>query len=132
MPHRRARPASRGAALIAALCAVALMALAGCGSSGPSAGATKPAGASGSASSSEAVITIKDFAFTISTSVSPGAKVTVMNMDGLEHTVTADRGGAFDSPAPAGMSSFTAPTTPGSYPFHCSIHPEMHGTLVVK
>jgi plastocyanin len=47
------------------------------------------------------------------------------------HTVTADDG-SFDSPAPAGNSSFTAPTKPGSYPFHCSIHPEMHGTLVVK
>ena len=65
------------------------------------------------------------------TSVSPGATVTVHNLDGLAHTVTAD-GGDFDSPAPAGNSSFTAPTKPGSYPFHCSIHPEMHGTLVVK
>ena len=64
-------------------------------------------------------------------SVSPGATVTVHNMDGLAHTVTAD-GGDFDSPAPAGNSTFTAPTKPGSYPFHCSIHPEMHGTLVVQ
>ena len=75
---------------------------------------------------------IKDFAFTTPASVNPGAKVTVNNMDGLEHTVTVDKGNAFDSKAPAGTSSFTAPMAPGSYPFHCTIHPEMHGTLVVK
>ena len=54
------------------------------------------------------------------------------NEDNTAHTVTADSGNAFDSPAPTGNSTFTAPTKPGSYPFHCSIHPEMHGTLVVK
>jgi len=80
----------------------------------------------------DAVITIHDFAFTTPASVSPGAKVSVHNTDGLAHTVTADEGKAFDSPAPAGNSSFTAPTAPGSYPFHCNIHPEMHGTLVVR
>jgi plastocyanin len=74
---------------------------------------------------------IEGFAFTTPVSVSPGAKVTVKNMDGVAHTVTADSGGAFDSPAPPGDSSFTAPSAPGSYPFHCKVHPEMHGVLVV-
>jgi plastocyanin len=47
--------------------------------------------------------------------------------------VTADSGNAFDSTQPSGgSSSFTAPTKPGSYPFHCTIHPFMHGTLVVQ
>jgi plastocyanin len=33
----------------------------------------------------------------------------------------------------AGKSvAITAPTKPGSYPFHCSIHSSMIGTLVVK
>jgi plastocyanin len=117
-----------------ALCAAALIALAGCGSNGTSGGgggAPQPAAGSGPTTSA-AVITIKDFAFTTPASVGPGARVTVKNMDPLAHTVTADSGKAFDSPAPSGNSGFTAPTTPGSYPFHCSIHPEMHGTLVVK
>jgi plastocyanin len=26
----------------------------------------------------------------------------------------------------------TAPSQPGEYPFHCSYHPNMHGTLIVK
>jgi plastocyanin len=125
-------------AVLACIWSVALIALAvltGCGG-GDSAGAaptsSAPASGSAPAASGDAVIMIKNFEFTTPPSVSPGAKVTVDNMDGLAHTVSADKGGAFDSPAPAGKSSFTAPTKPGSYPFHCNIHPEMHGTLVVK
>ena len=127
----------RGAA--ACLCAVAL---AGCGttSSGGNANATtsssssstSAAGTASSTSTSAAVLTIKGFAFQTPASVSPGATVTVRNEDGTAHTVTADSGNAFDDQAPSGTSTFTAPSRPGSYPFHCTIHPFMHGTLVVK
>jgi plastocyanin len=137
--HATTRTSRRtGAALLCAIALAVLAALTGC--SGSSAGASSgtassgtaaPAAGSGSSGGSDAVIMIKDFTFTVPASVSPGATVTVHNMDGLDHTVTADQG-AFDSPAPAGNSTFTAPTKPGSYPFHCNIHPEMHGTLVVK
>jgi plastocyanin len=117
--------------VLACLLAVALAALAGCGSSGGSSSSGSTSAAAGGGTSS-AVITIKDFTFTTPASVSPGATVTVHNMDSIAHSVTADTGNAFDSPAPPGDSSFKAPTTPGSYPFHCTPHPEMHGTLVVK
>ena len=124
--------ASTRRAVLACLCAVALALLTGCSgsSAGASSGGSAPTGGSDTSGGSDAIM-IKDFTFTVPASVSPGATVTVHNMDGLAHTVTADDGG-FDSPAPAGNSTFTAPTKPGSYPFHCSIHPEMHGTLVVK
>jgi plastocyanin len=95
-----------------------------------SGGTTAPGGATTSAAAAE--ITIKNFAFTTPASVSPGAKITVRNEDSTAHTVTVDSGNAFNDQAPSGSSSFTAPMTPGSYPFHCSIHPFMHGTLVVK
>jgi plastocyanin len=121
---------------ILAATVLGLVALAGCGSSGSgsSAGSTtaQSAGSSSAAAASAATITIKDFAFSTPASVSPGAKVTVDNRDDTAHTVTADSGHTFDDSAATGKSTFTAPTTPGSYPFHCSIHPEMHGTLVVK
>ena len=76
---------------------------------------------------------IQDFGYQVPASVSPGATVSVMNMDGEAHTVTADSGGAFDVQAAAGATgTFTAPETPGSYPFHCTYHGNMHGVLVVK
>ncbi len=77
------------------------------------------------------VITIHLYAFNTPASVPAGATVTVVNKDAADHTVTSTTG-AFDVPAPANQTtSFTAPSTPGSYPFICTIHPDMHGTLVV-
>jgi plastocyanin len=122
---------------LAGLCAVTLVA---CGSSGSSSssGATSGSSSSSSGSSSSdagrmaSTITIKDFSFTTPDSVTPGATITVDNKDGTAHTVTSDAGNAFDDAAAPGTSTFTAPTKPGSYPFHCNIHPEMHGTLVVQ
>ena len=78
-------------------------------------------------------ITIKDFAYGDPLTVAPGAAVTVTNMDAAAHTVTADEGSAFDAQVKGGgTATFTAPTKPGSYAYHCTYHPGMHGTLVVK
>jgi len=114
-------------------------AVAGCSSSpsgGSAAGTTTSAAVTpttaGGTATSAAVITIKNFEFRMPASVRPGATVTVHNEDATDHTVTADSGKAFDAQAPSGgSSSFTAPSQPGSYPFHCSIHPFMKGNLVV-
>jgi plastocyanin len=79
------------------------------------------------------MIHISSFKYTTPTTVAPGATITVMNMDGENHTVTADTGKAFDVKADAGKSvTFTAPMQPGSYPFHCTYHSNMHGVLTVK
>lgn len=122
--------------VVAGLCAVGLVA---CGSSGSSSSSDASASSSSSSGSSssdagstESTITIKDFGFTTPDSVSPGATITVDNEDGTAHTVTSDDGDAFDDAAAEGTTTFTAPTKPGSYPFHCTIHPSMHGTLVVQ
>jgi plastocyanin len=136
MPGRPAPLRPTRKAVVSCVCAVALGTLTACGPTGSSTGAVSNSSASAAgpatATSSAPVITIKDFGFTTPSSVGPGAKVSVNNMDTVAHTVTADSGNAFDNPAPPGNSSFTAPTKPGSYPFHCNIHPEMHGILVVK
>jgi plastocyanin len=80
----------------------------------------------------EATIHIKSFAYTGTDSVPAGATVTVMNMDSEAHTVTADDG-SFDAVVKAGASTtFTAPTKPGTYTYHCTYHSNMHGTLTVK
>jgi plastocyanin len=136
---------------VTAIClasAAAVTILAGCGSpaaaTGASTGSSSMSGmsrgmssgmspGSSSAVSSRVVIHISKFAYTTPASVAPGATVTVMNMDAVKHTVTADSGKAFDTAVPAGASTtFTAPMKPGSYPFHCTYHSNMHGTLVVR
>jgi plastocyanin len=97
-------------------------------SSMPSSSSTE----SGPAASATA-ITIKDFAYQTPLSVSAGATVTVTNTDAAEHTVTADDGSAFDVEVKSsGTARFTAPSKPGTYPFHCTYHVNMHGTLTVK
>ena len=93
-----------------------------------------PSGSQSAAPSAADTITIQSFAFSAPLTVAPGASVTVMNKDSVQHTVTADTTGGFDVTVPAGgTATFTAPSAPGSYAFHCSIHPSMqHGMLIVK
>ena len=79
------------------------------------------------------MITIKSFRYGVSPTIAPGAMIMVSNGDGRSRTVTADTAGGFDFTANAGASaSFAAPTKPGSYPFHCTYHANMHGVLIVQ
>ena len=137
--------------LFAIAAAGLVVALTGCGTSTTTAGAgasatsspspstssmsTSPGAApSENASAAEPVlVTIKDFKYTIPSSVAPGSKVTVKNEDAQNHTVTSSPHGAFDVNVPAGgTATFTAPTKPGSYKFICTFHADMLGALVVK
>ena len=84
------------------------------------------------AAAAAATITIDNFKFTDVT-VPPSAQVTVVNNDSAEHSVTSDTAGAFDVEVEGKKQvTFTAPTQPGTYPFHCTYHPSMHGTLTVQ
>lgn len=150
------RPGMPRTAFGAATAALALVVLAGCGSSA-STGAAAPSTTATSATSStsaapttsaggsssttapssapqaDLTIHISGYKYTGPASVAPGATISIMNMDDVNHTVTADEGGAFDVKATAGMTTtFVAPSKPGSYPFHCTYHANMHGVLVVK
>ena len=50
-----------------------------------------------------------------------------------EMTATADDGNSFDTgTVDPGSSGTISVKKPGSYPYHCDIHPFMHGKLVVK
>lgn len=107
----------------------------GCAGGSGTTASTASAPASAPAPASAAVtITIKDFAYGDPLTVAPGATVAIVNMDTAAHTVTADDGPAFDAEAKGGggTATFTAPSKPGSYPYHCTFHPGMHGTLIVK
>jgi plastocyanin len=76
-------------------------------------------------------ITISQFTFS-GASVPAGATVTVNNLDGVEHTVTATDG-SFDSGVVASATAvaFLAPNAPGTYSFVCAIHPSMSGQITV-
>ncbi len=80
----------------------------------------------------EMAVDIADFAFDPDPLEIPvGTTVTWTNQDTAPHTATADDG-SFDSGRldNGGTFSFTF-DTPGTYPYHCDIHPRMTGTIVV-
>ncbi|MFC8501009.1 cupredoxin domain-containing protein [Pedococcus sp. NPDC057267] len=80
----------------------------------------------------DSTITIKDFMFELPASVSPGAQVSIKNLDAQAHTVTSKKGGFDVKVDPDGTATLTAPKNPGSYPVVCSFHANMSATLVVK
>jgi plastocyanin len=105
---------------------VLVLFLASCSSSGKT---------SSKSSSTGSGITISGFAYSGTLTVKPGQKVTVTNKDSVPHTVTDKQNHKFDTGSidgSGGTGTFTAPTTPGSYQFGCTFHPNMAGTLVVK
>lgn len=73
-----------------------------------------------------------DFAYKVPASVAPGARITIKNADSQAHTVTSKEGGFDVKVDPNGTATLTAPSKPGSYPFVCTFHANMTGTLVVK
>jgi plastocyanin len=79
-------------------------------------------------------VAIADFSYTPdSLTVSAGTVVTWTNQAGQPHTVTADDGTSFDS-QPIGPNEAFANLfdTPGTYAYHCTIHPtQMKGTVIV-
>jgi plastocyanin len=83
------------------------------------------------AAGSGATLTIKGFHYS-ALQVAPGTTITVKNMDEAEHTVTSDTKGLFDvDDIGSDPKTFTAPTKPGTYNFHCTYHATMHGSVTV-
>ena len=78
-------------------------------------------------------ISIASSEFDVSGPVAAGQPVSINNTDSFEHTVTSDEEGVFDVPLDGGESAeITADLAPGSYDFHCEVHPFMQSTLVVE
>lgn len=79
------------------------------------------------------VVQIRNFAFVQqSLAVSPGTTVTFVNCDTETHTSTSDAG-VWDSGALTPGSRYQRTfSAAGSFPFHCTPHPSMTGTIVVQ
>jgi plastocyanin len=123
--------------LLAAVCALALVA-AGCGSSSNKTTANPPAASSPQSSSSSGsggtvTVDMKNIAFSPnSVTVKVGQTVKWVNQDTVAHNVTA-QSGAFKSTNFGPGASFTFKATkPGTFGYVCTIHPGMIGTLIVK
>lgn len=114
--------------------------LAACGSkstSSPSSssgsGSSTPAGSGSSAASGSTTVNIKNYKFMPDKlTVKAGSTITVHNEDSTAHTFTADNK-AFDTGnIPANGTKTVTVSKPGTYPFMCTIHPFMTGTLTVS
>ena len=99
----------------------------------PAATATTAAGGCTDGATGSQTVTIAGFAFSPATlSVPAGTTVTWTNQDATAHTATADDGTSFDcNPIGAGASMSFTFATPGTFAYHCSIHPTMKATITV-
>ena len=108
---------------------------AGCGSNNSGSGGYGggPTSSAAGTTGSGTAVAIDNFAFSPATlKVKVSQKVSWTNeQPGVAHTVTAD-GGTFDHPMPSGATFSFAFTKAGSLAYHCTIHPSMHGTIVVS
>jgi plastocyanin len=125
------------------LSAVLSLALAACGSSGSTStpAASKPASAPASVAAicaesnveGSVKVSIENFAFAPSAiTAKVGDTITFTNGDTASHTATLD-----DDTCATGLITNTKSdgltfTAAGTYPFHCSIHTDMKGTITVS
>ena len=84
-------------------------------------------------SASSNKVSIANMAFSpASITVTAGTMVTWTNNDNMTHTVTADDG-SYDSGNIVTGNGFSKTfTVAGTYAYHCTIHPSMTGTVIVK
>ena len=99
----------------------------------PAASAPAPAAAGGACSEGTGSGTpaeIKDFTFPTGLSVASGSAISWTNGDSADHTVTFDDGSC-NTPVNAGATVTVTYSTPGTHAFHCTIHPNMTGSIEV-
>ena len=93
---------------------------------------SETAAAGGATASAAKKVKIAGFAYHPKTlRIRRGTKVTFTNSSGVTHTAT--RAGSFDTGEIApGSSVVVRFTRRGTFAYHCTIHPFMHGKIVVK
>jgi plastocyanin len=127
---------------LVALLAAGALGLAGCSSPRPSTthpsvtfgpDTTTPSVTAPAAPAAGNAVTIDGFAFAPATvTISPGTTITWTNRDEEPHTVVANDG-SFHSPGMGTGATFSHTfSAAGTFDYVCSIHPMMHGTVVVK
>ena len=109
------------------------------GASAAAGGASAATGAACAVAASGATatvnVTIKNFSFTPQpVEAKVGDVVAWKNDDAVSHSATMDDGSCDTNPISAGSSAMLVFTAPGTYTYHCKIHPtQMKGfTVEVK
>ena len=125
--------------ILATLGGIALV-ISACSSSGgssPAASAAPAAPAAGAvcteaSGTGTVAVSIKDFSFEPSAiTAKVGDTITFSNTGAAPHNATLDAGGCATPTIQPGKSDGLHFTVAGSYPFHCTIHPDMKGTITV-
>jgi plastocyanin len=113
-----ARPARRRRFLASPALTIAAIAIAGTGSV---------------ALAADASVSIVNFAYSPSSvTINVGDSVTWTNNDDVAHTATANDGSFDTGSFGSGQSRAVTFNAAGSFPYRCSIHPQMIGTVVVQ
>ena len=114
----------------AALTAAVALILAACGSGGPGS-----SGASACKATTEAgavAVSIEDFAFVPpAIQAKIGQVIAFMNTGFESHNATFDTGGCATTTLQTGTTDGLVFTVAGSYPFHCTVHAQMTGTITI-
>lgn len=95
---------------------------------------TSPAAAPGTTAGQPNVeVVIQNFAFSPSPlNVKVGDTVRWTNRDSAPHTVSSDSNAFESGTMNQGQAFQFTFKTPGTYPYHCSVHPNMKATVVVQ
>jgi plastocyanin len=82
--------------------------------------------------SNQNTVSVQNFAFSpASLTIQKGANVTWTNDDSVQHTIVSDTQ-AFTSPVLNKGEAYTFQfNNTGTFPYHCSLHTYMSGTIVV-
>lgn len=121
--------------------------LAACSSSGssPAASLAAPSAAPSAAASAAArtcsetkdagavAVSIKDFEFDpASITAKVGQVISFSNTGAEPHNATLDAGGCNTATLQTSQADGLVFTAAGTYPFHCTVHTQMHGTITVS
>jgi plastocyanin len=105
--------------------------------SAPAPAASEPAAAGSVCTPGEEAgsvqVTIEGFAFgPANIEASVGDVIAFTNKDAASHTATLDDGSCDTGGIPSDATKSLTFSEAGSYPFHCTIHPDMKGTITVS
>jgi plastocyanin len=135
-------------ALAATLLLVAACSSGGGATTAPSAAPAEPSAAASEAPASEAPaaaaceksaaggevdVSIEGFAFNpADITATVGQTITFTNGDSAPHTATLDDGSCTTPNIANGASEGLTFNAAGTYPFHCTVHPDMKGTITIS